>query len=135
MKAEMVPMKSRAWGVVPLSGTDEFFTGWQGQWGYTSEDWDRQRTVGTPHDCMLVGQNAIFRQRAFKINSMGRGRSAANFYGTFQDSEVGYDLSMDGTLDVILAMQDGRMTIQDGFIVGDWTFSKNGQNIFLKPLL
>lgn len=131
---EMVAFKSKSWGVIPMyDGSGEFFTGWQGQWGYTSPDWEHQKAHGVPQVNMLIGQNAIFRQRPFQIDTMGRGRSAANFYGKFRDSDHGYDLSMDGTLDTILAIQDGRMKIVDGYIVGDWTFSKNGQNIFLRP--
>lgn len=134
--SESITFKSKTWGVIPMpDGSGEFFTGWQGQWGYSTQGWDWQKQHGEPHDCMLIGQNAIFRQRPFHIASMGRGRSAANFYGTFVDSPQTYELSMDGTMDVLRAMQDGRMPIVDGHIVGDWTFAKQGQNIFLKPLL
>jgi hypothetical protein len=141
MRVEPVKFKSKAWGVTPLPGIPgHYFTGYEHEWGnYTTGTLNRYeyaRQHGTPSEQMRIGENVIFRDADFRIDTSRRGRSAANFIGHFRNSDmVPYVLSMDGTGDLFTAIQTGRFPLIDGYVRGDWTIVKQGQNIFLRPLL
>jgi hypothetical protein len=135
MSAEIHAFKSKSWGVIPVPGSDgEFHTGWEGEWSWPG-GWEFRKQHGDPKDHMLVGQNAVFRARSFKVTGFGRGRSAANFYGHFKGSTFKYEMGMEGTAAIFDGLQDGGLVLDGGYIIGDWTFAKQGQSIFLRPSL
>lgn len=118
MKTQMIHLpKQKTWGVFGHTTPGHFHTGF----------------VGFITDDPVPGRNAII-TGDFRIVGMSRGRSAANFRGFFRGhEEVGYELGMKGTYEIIEALQSDRMAIVDGFIAGRWTFAKQGCDIFLKP--
>ena len=123
--------KQKTWGIVENPHhPGHFYTGYVGMWG----DWQsRNRAPGKPEDFMVPNKNAII-TGDFKMVSMSRGRSAANFHGHFRGhEEVSYELGMKSTYDIVEALQYGRMQIVDGYISGTWSFAKQGCDIFLKP--
>lgn len=135
MVVERYSFKSKTWGVVQIPGTEEFHTGYEHEWSWSLGNiWDFARAHGTPSSRMEIGTNVIFRQRPFKVDGWSRGRSAANFHGKFQGSDVQYELSMDGTGALWDFVLSGAFPIVGGYIIGDWTFAKQGQSIFLKPV-
>ncbi len=134
MQVELAPFKSKTWGIVTLPGQpDHFHTGYEREWNGPNR-WDLNRSIGEPKANMQIGTNAII-TGLFRIDNWSRGRSAANFHGHFKDHpNVSYEMSMDGTGDLWTLVQDGIFPLRDGYIEGRFTFSKNGQNIFIKPL-
>lgn len=113
-----ITMKSSSWGIVPHDRDGHFFTGF----------------VGGGIE-MLHGQNVIITD-AFQVEKMRRGRSAAEFTGHFSGAmSIAYQMGMESMLHIIQNLQSGRFTIDPtGYIVGDWTFKKQGQNILLHPV-
>lgn len=141
MRTETVKFKSTAWGVIPLPNfPGHYFTGYEHEWDRRhlpagTNQYAYVREHGTPSVQMRIGENAIIRCADFRIEGARRGRSAANFIGHFRETrDVDYVLSMEGTASLFLAIQNGRFPLVDGYVRGDWTFVKQGQNIFLRPL-
>lgn len=133
MQVELVPFKSKSWGIIALPGhSDHFHTGYEHEWNL-SDRWELNKTVGTPNANMQIGTNAII-TGLFRIDNWSRGRSAANFHGHFRSrSGVSYAMSMDGVGLLWELVQNGKFPLKNGYIEGRFTFTKNGQNIFLKP--
>lgn len=144
MQIEPITFRSKSWGIIEtpfLPG--HFHTGYEKEWGYGFDPavlggrsiWDLERQYGRPNTLMQIGKNVII-TGAFRIDGFSRGRSAANFHGHFKGHEkVAYDVSMDGTAELLDVIQDGKYPVNDGYIEGRYTFAKNGQSIFLKPYL
>jgi hypothetical protein len=134
VKVELVPFKSKSWGVVPLPGNpDHFHTGYELEWNHRDR-WDLNRSIGEPKKNMLIGQNAII-DGEFRITGWSRGRSAANFQGHFRGHEgVSYELSMEGAAEVFRLLQDGTFPLDGGYMAGRFTFGKFGSSFFLRPL-
>ncbi len=121
----------KSWGVIALPDKPgHYHTGYVGQWA--NGNW-RSSAGRKPEECMVIGENVVI-THDFKIDSMSRGRSAANFSGHFRGhEEVSYEFGMQGTMQLIELLQSGAFWIVDGYIVGRWTFAKQGSSMFLKP--
>lgn len=135
MKIDLIDFPSKTWGIIPLPNIiDHFHTGYENEWN-GAQRWDIFRQHGVPKEKMQIGTNAII-HGLFHIDGYSRGRSAANFHGHFKDHDaVKYDLSMDGANSLWQYIQHGDFPLRDGYFYGQFTFVKNGQNIFLKPFL
>ena len=129
MKTEVVTSKKKmTWGYVKHPKHDgHFYTGY-------SEPYYYGGTLN-PKANMHVGENVVITGE-FKITSMGRGRSAAYFGGSFRHhDDVNYDVSMSGMFEYIQMLQECQdIDNEDGYVLSEWTFAKQGQQIFLKPL-
>jgi hypothetical protein len=120
MKTRKIATKIK-WGIIPHPEVPgHFFT------GYVPFSDDERMEVGT---------NAII-THDFGIDCMKRGRSKANIIGHFRGHpEVPYSLSLSSTLDLLMLIQADIIRPVNGFLSGDWTFVKQGSDIFLAPYL
>lgn len=68
-----------------------------------------------------------------RVRDWGRGRSAVTY--TLEDADGGatYECGGRAVLDVLVALQEGRLRIEGGLICGRFTFSKSGQEVYLQP--
>lgn len=134
MKTELVAFKSKSWGIVAMPNhPGHFYTGYDNSWDRGAAFASNQG-LGAPKTLMQIGTNAII-DEPFQIKGFSRGRSAANFSGEFKSYPgFSYELGMEGVNDVIAKIQSGEFAIEDGYIVGRWTFAKQGQSFFLRPL-
>lgn len=117
-----VPIKGATWGIAPHNKhPDHYFTGYvNGRWG-------------DDEAAMQHGRNVIL-EGGLVIDSMSRGRSAANFHAHFVGHEdVSYEMGMKAVTDLLMQLQAGQMIVQDGAFFGLWSFAKQGCDIFLVP--
>jgi hypothetical protein len=81
---------------------------------------------------------------ALKPNSFGRGRSSVtqNFLDRdgpeFPESEWGerhhqYEMAAKATSELLSAIVDGKVVVEDGHLVGVFTFVKQGDQISIVP--
>lgn len=141
MQCEIIHLpKQKTWGVVdhPFF-PGHFYTGYDRMWEHTDgvnyAAWHDLHHVqqDRPDQHMEAGRNVII-TGDLAIDSMSRGRSAANFKGHFYGhSKVPYEFGMSGILDLLKLIQDGAIYPVKGYLSGRWTFAKQGSNMFLKP--
>ena len=73
-----------------------------------------------------------------KLNGSGRGRSSATFYLMDRDRQGleehhTFSTGISGMTDIMLSLQEGKVTLVDGYIRGAWTFMKQGQEVYVTP--
>lgn len=118
VKIRRVTQKMK-WGIMPHESVAGHF-----HTGYVPFADDERMEVGT--NVIITGH--------LGIDAMKRGRSAANMIGHFMGHhEAKYVLSMSSVLDLLVGLQGELITVDHGYFVGEWTFVKQGSDIFLKP--
>lgn len=127
MNYERINRPKKTWGIIELrSKPGHFHT------GYVGYNW-RAKEEGNPAERMEIGVNVIITGDV-QFDGMSRGHSAANFQCHFRGHEdVTYDFAMSGALDLIQLLAAEKMSVEDGYIRGQWTIAKQGMSMFLKP--
>lgn len=95
--------------------------------GYTGDSW------GLPRGTEITEVPNRIMSGKLKIADFGRGRSAVTY--EFEDEE-GFSYKAGGKSIMLLlaALLDGAVKIVDGYFDGQWTFAKQGKEIYIVPV-
>lgn len=114
-----VPQKNWNLQTYDDDGVTKVRTGW-----YNSSGTHK----GTPY---TEGPNLVI-ETGLVVTGFGRGRSSVTY--DLEDKD-GFEYEAGGkcAMLILMAIQSGLLTVADGYFHGQWTFVKQGDNVYIAP--
>lgn len=116
---------AKAWDLTAYAkgGKEYILTGWDGGWSRAAQAKESYRVP-----------NRIV-SAAIQVQGSRKGRSSVTFMLTDSDPEQKLTTGVLGMQSILQALQKGLLKLdKDGWIVGHWTFQKQGDEVYLFPV-